>query len=129
MRKTVQQFIKIFLCGIPVFMAGESFAKPGPPAMVVTPAVAMHATGPVFALAGKTCPLGSKAYKGPAAKLSAGSGFIYCELEHNVNVFNKKDFKSCPPGQGAYNDPKAVPDDDVIWCERVYPVLKAKPAK
>jgi hypothetical protein len=77
----------------------------------------MKGPSSIFAFQGKSCPLGSKPYKGPEAKKLTGTGVIYCEFERNVIVLNKKEVAACPPAIPPYVDPAVAPDDDVIWCQ------------
>lgn len=70
----------------------------------------------MFAYAGSACPGGSEPYKGPEQALAAQSGAVYCIVNKTVIVYPKQIMQKCPSGMKAYEDTKAKPDADVIWC-------------
>lgn len=74
----------------------------------------------IFAIAGRSCPAGSHAYKGPEAKLAAKSGVIYCEFKSTILVITqRKDTDRCPPPYVVYknDDPSVTPDTGIMWCQ------------
>ncbi len=87
------------------------------PAQALPPAQAPHYAY-IFAYPGSTCPGGSVKYKGPEQALAAESGAVYCRFDKKVKIVQKSSGNAaCPPGSAPYNDPKAKPDSDVIWCK------------
>lgn len=116
---------------MPVLAASNPLAPTGPaPIAAAVPSDTAFGRLPppsVFAYPGKVCPNGTERYQGPEQETLASSGAVLCKFTRKVATWEKKIHPKCPSNMWPYTDPKAKPDNDVIWCTMDPPVDPSAP--